>query len=117
MITQKISKEQEEGLLLYSIYTILYLNDTACFYVQQLSSKIPNEKECKKIYGALLKRSKEYLHKIEKIVDNKMEYYCDYCTEMDDICDKQGVSFRESLQKAYSDANIEKAEYFELFVQ
>lgn len=112
MITRKISKEQEERLLLYSTYTILYLNDTACFAIQQLGSKIPEEKEVKKIYGALLKRSKEYLSRIDKIVDNKMDYYCDYCTAMDSICDEQYFAFKKSLQKAYAYANIENAEYF-----
>lgn len=112
MTTRKISKEQEERLLLYSTYTILYLNDTACFAIQQLGSKIPEEKEVKKIYGALLKRSKEYLSKIDKIVDNKMDYYCDYCTAMDDICDEQYFAFKKSLQNAYAYANIENEEYF-----
>lgn len=112
MITSKISKEQEERLLLYSTYTILYLNDTACFSIYQLGSEIPEEKEVKKIYGALLKRSKEYLEKINKIVDNKMDYYCDYCTEMDKICDEHFFAFQKSLQKAYAYANVENAEYF-----
>lgn len=112
MLIEKISKEQEERLLLYSTYTILYLNDTACFAIQQLGSKIPEEKEVKKIYGALLKRSREYLGKINKIVDNKMDYYCDYCTTMDEICDEQLFAFKKSLQKAYHDANIEDAYYY-----
>ena len=43
MIVEKISKEQEERLLLYATYTILYLNDTACFAIQQLSSSVPDD--------------------------------------------------------------------------
>lgn len=112
MIADKISKEQEERLLLYSTYTILYLNDTACFAVQQLGSNIPEEKETRKIYGALLKRSREYLSQIEKIVDKKIDYFCDYCTEMDNICDEQYFVFKNSLQKSYAIANIKNAEYF-----
>jgi hypothetical protein len=112
MTVEKISKEQEERLLLYATYTILYLNDTACFAIQQLSSRVPNEKESKKIYGALLKRSREYLSKIDKIVDNKMDYYCDFCTEMDSICDNQLVSFKNALQKAYCLSKIDNPEYF-----
>lgn len=114
MIVDKISKEQEERLMLYATYTILYLNDTACFAIQQLGSKIPNEKEVKKIYGALLKRSKQYLAKIDKIVDNKMDYYCDFCTEMDSICDEQLFAFKKSLQKSYKDANIDNHEYLSM---
>ena len=114
MIVEKISKEQEERLLLYATYTILYLNDTACFAIQQLSSRVPNKKESKKIYGALLKRSKQYLAKIDKIVDNRMDYYCDFCTEMDSICDEQFFAFKKSLQKAYAYSNIDNSEYFSL---
>ena len=114
MIVEKISKEQEERLLLYATYTILYLNDTACFAIQQLSSRVPNDKESKKIYGALLKRSKQYLSKIDKIVDNKIDYYCDFCTEMDSICDEQLFAFKKSLQKSYNDANIDNHEYLSM---
>lgn len=111
---KELSKEQEERLLLYATYTILYLNDTACFAIQQLKSRIPDDKESKKIYGALLKRSKQYLAQIDKIVDNKMDYYCDFCTEMDSVCDDQFFSFKKSLQKSYAYANIEDSEYFAL---
>ena len=114
MIVEKISKEQEERLLLYATYTILYLNDTACFAIQQLSSRVPDDKESKKIYGALLKRGKQYLAKIDKIIDNKMDYYCDFCTEMDSICDEQFFAFKKSLKKAYAYSNIDNAEYFSL---
>ena len=99
-----ITKEQEERLLLYATYSILYLNDTACFAIQQLGQKIPENKESKKIYGALIKRSRQYLSEINKIVDNKMDYYCD----------EQFFSFKKSLQKAYAYANIENSEYFAL---
>jgi hypothetical protein len=111
---ETITKEQEERLLLYATYSILYLNDTACFAIQQLSQKLPENRESKKIYGALMKRSRQYLTKINKIVDNKMDYYCDFCTEMDSICDEQFFRFKKSLQKAYAYANIENAEYFSL---
>ena len=111
---EELSKEQEERLLLYATYTILYLNDTACFAIQQLKSRIPDDKESKKIYGALLKRSRQYLAQIDKIVDNKMDYYCDFCTEMDSVCDDQFFSFKKSLQKAYAYANIDNSEYFAL---
>lgn len=114
MILNKITKEQEERLLLYATYTILYLNDTACFAIQQLSDKIPNNKESKKIYGALLKRANSYLNVINKIVDNKMDYYCDYCTEMDEICNESYFAFKEAIQKAYANANIENSEYFSM---
>lgn len=108
----EITKEQEERLLLYATYTILYLNDTACFSIQQLGKSVKErDKESQKIYGALLKRNKHYLDAINKIVDNKMDYYCDYCTEMDNICDDAYSEFKASLHNAYSDANIDDCQY------
>lgn len=109
---KEITKEQEERLLLYATYTILYMNDMACFSIQQLSKDVmKKDKESKKIYGALTKRTKTYLDKISRIVDNKMDYYCDFCTEMDNLCDDAYVLFKESLNKAYKDANIVGYEY------
>ena len=113
MNEQKLSKEQEERLLLYATYTILYLNDTACFSIQQLGKDVQGQdKESKKIYGALSKRCTNYINRISKIVDKNMDYYCDFCTEMDDICDKDYVEFKHSLHNAYKDASIECHDYF-----
>lgn len=114
MILDKITKEQEERLLLYATYTILYLNDTACFTIQQLCTHVPENKESKKIYGALLKRGNEYLNKINTVVDNKMDYYCDYCTEMDEITNEAYFAFKKSLQKAYATLNLDNCEYFSM---
>ena len=88
------------------------MNDMACFSIQQLGKLVQDkDKESKKIYGALLKRSGEYQRTIDKIVDNKMDYYCDYCTEMDSICDDAYFEFKTSLKNAYSNANIDDYEY------
>lgn len=109
----KVTKEQEERLSLYSIYTILYMNDMACFSIQQIGKDIDSSnKECNKIYGALLKREKKYYSDIEKIVGNKIDYYCDYCTEMDSICDDAYFNFKKSVEYAYKDAGIDNYQYF-----
>ena len=93
---KEITKEQEDRLLLYSIYTILYLNDTACFSVQQLNKDVmERDKESQKIYKALLKRNKFYLNKMASIVDRSIDYYCDYCTAMDEICDNAYSDFKD----------------------
>lgn len=113
MTIENISKEQEERLLLYATYTILYLNDTACFSIQQLGKSVgTKDKESKKIYGALLKRATSYNNNITKIVSKNMDYYCDYCSSMDDICDAHYFSFKNSLFKAYKDYGISDYEYF-----
>lgn len=109
---KEITKEQEDRLLLYSIYTILYLNDTACFSVQQLNKDVmERDKESQKIYKALLKRNKFYLNKMSSIVDRSIDYYCDYCTAMDEICDNAYSNFKDSLQKAYKEVGIDDYEY------
>lgn len=109
----KVTKEQEERLSLYSIYTILYMNDMACFSIQQIGKDVDlNNKECKKIYEALLKREKQYYRDIEKIVGDKIDYYCDYCTEMDAICDDAYFDFKQSIEEAYKNAGIDNYKYF-----
>lgn len=108
----KITKEQEDTLCLYAIYTILYMNDMACFSVQQLNKQVMNkDKESKKIYGALLKRSRLYLNKIEEVVDRTLDVWCDYCTNMDDICDDAYSKFKEELFNTYNKSNIEDCDY------
>lgn len=108
----KITKEQEERLLLYATYTILYLNDTACFAVQQLGrSAKQKDKESQKIYSALLKRNNYYLNHLSCIIQSNIEYYCDYCTEMDNNADDAYRAFKESLTDAYRKNQIEDFEY------
>lgn len=110
---KEITKEQEERLSLYAIYTILYMNDMACFSIQQIGKDIDKaNKECNKIYGALLKREKEYCKSINKVVGNKMDYYCDYCTEMDNICDDIYFEYKKAIAKTYQDAGIKDYNYF-----
>lgn len=112
---KKITKEQEERMLLYATYAILYLNDTACFSIQQLSVHVNDkDKESKKIFGALSKRSKEYIHNITKIVDSNMDYYCDFCTCMDDICNEDYFVFSKVLQRTYKEYGIKDAHYMSM---
>lgn len=107
-----ITKEQEERLLLYATYTILYLNDTACFAVQQLGRSVKEkDKESQKIYEALLKRSSTYLKQLSSIIQSNIDYYCDYCTGMDDRADEAYTDFKKSLVGTYNKYNIEDFEY------
>ena len=88
------------------------MNDTACFSIQQIGKHVKEkDKESQKIYRALTKRCNQYLSDINKIVDNKMDYYCDYCTEMDNICDSSYFNFRTSLKDTYKKAGIDDYEY------
>lgn len=108
---EELNKEQSDWLLIYTMYTILYLNDTACFAIQQLSKDVLSmDKESKKIYSALIKRAKAYDHKMVEIIDNSMDSFCNYCSEMDKICDCAYFEFKDALKKAYQDAGIEDYE-------
>lgn len=112
MNVKEMTKEQEETLLLYATYSILYLNDTACFAIQQMANKVKyKDKESQKIYGALMKRCKHYLTTINKIVDKNVDYYCDYCTAMDDICNGAYCQFKMSLLDAYKKENLPDYDY------
>jgi hypothetical protein len=104
---ENITKEQEERLLLYATYSILYMNDMACFAIQQLKQRVATlDSESRKIYGALLKRERTYIENITRVVDTKMDYYCDFCSEMDNLCDSSYDDFKHALKHAYSQANI-----------
>lgn len=108
---KELAKEQNEWLLLYTMYTILYLNDTACFAIQQLSKDVASmDKESKKIYAALIKRCKAYDHRMQEIIDSSMDSFCSYCTEMDEICDSAYFEFKNALRNAYQDVGIEDYE-------
>jgi hypothetical protein len=105
-------KEQESRLLLYAMYTILYINDTACFSVQQFSIKTNDkDKESKKIFGALTKRCSNYIKQLSAIMGSSIDGYCDYCTIMDERCDKLFYDFKNAITKTYKDANIDDYEY------
>lgn len=109
---ENISKEQEERLLLYATYSILYMNDMACFAIQQLKKQVSTlDKESQKIYGALLKRERNYINNITAIVDSKMDYYCDFCTEMDNLCDGSYEDFKQSLKDAYANSNMNDSDF------
>ncbi len=106
-----LKEKQEENILLYSTYTILYLNDTACNCIKDLSPYMQNkDKESKKIYGALMKRAKCYFDNINSLIGDKIEYFADYCSEMDDILYKPTLDFKTALLKLYK--GLDDCEYY-----
>ena len=109
---EELSKKQEHTLLLYAMYTILYMNDTACFSIQQLGADVKTkDKESRKIYGALLKRGNHYLNYLSKTISTSMEGYCDYCTFMDELTDDLYEQYKQSIKKAYMEASIDDFDY------
>lgn len=103
---------EEEKILLYSTYTILYLNDTACNLVKEVETYMHDkDKESKKIFGALIKRVNEYLEKVNSVIQDKVDYFADYNTEMDDLCYDATIDFKNELFDVYSMHNLGDCEY------
>lgn len=105
--------KNEEWAMLYATYNILYTNDLACNLIKDLQDDMATQdKETRKIFGALLKRANEYFTKVNKIVGSRIDYLADYCGEMDDVSDPLIENFRNSLSEAYSSANIKNYDFF-----
>lgn len=112
-MSDKLSKQQEEQILLYATYNILYVNDIACNLAKELVPVIAQkDKESKKIFGALMKRVHQYSNMIENIVGDKIFYLADYFGEMDDIVDPIIDEFRSEVSKAYHEAGIEDCSFY-----
>ncbi len=112
MDIQELTQEHKEMLMLYAMYTISYINDTACFSIQQLNKDVMSkDKESKKIYGALLKRCSSYLNDLDEAIGDKIDTFCAYNETMDDICDDVYFDFRQTLMNAYKESQMDDYEY------
>lgn len=102
-------EDKKDNVLKYSVYTILYSNDIACNLLKDLSRFIPSEdKEAKKIHGALIKRIKQYLRMIEQIVgDNSIWFYADFNSFMDDKNNNNIEELTIELEKVFKDSKLE----------
>lgn len=102
-------EDKKDNVLKYSVYTILYSNDIACNLLKDLSRFIPSEdKEAKKIHGALIKRIKQYLRMIEQIVgDNSIWFYADFNSFMDDVNNNNIKELTSEIEKVFKDEKLE----------
>lgn len=102
-------EDKKDNVLKYSVYTILYSNDIACNLLKDLSRFIPSEdKEAKKIHGALVKRIKQYLRMIEQIVgDNSIWFYADYNSFMDDGNNNNIDELTSEIEQVFKDYKLE----------
>lgn len=99
--------KNQENLLLYATYNVLYINDEACNLIKELSADIQDaDKETKKIYGALHKRAVQYFDLLSLVVGDKMIYFADFCVEMDDICDPLIEDFIDVVEEEYKKLNM-----------
>lgn len=98
---------------LYCIYTMLYVNDMACNYTNIIKECIPQEdKEAKKIFGALEKRCNRYLRAINEICESGEVFYADYNSEIDDLISEDIEKYKNEIKVAYSKEEQPNIEYF-----
>ena len=98
---------------LYSVYTMLYSNDLACNYIKQIKELIPSEdKEAKRIFGALEKRYKRYFRTIDKLCGKGLMFYADYNGEIDDIIDESKEIYIQAVKDAYNAKDAVNSEYY-----
>lgn len=108
-----MEKSSEENLLKYAMYTMLYCNDFACNCIKELSPYIlEKDKETKKIYGALLKRTNRYLKDIRSIIQESANNFLgDYNSFMDDIVETNFLEFQNCIINAYYKGGITEHEF------
>lgn len=101
-----------EKFLLYSTYTALYLNDLACNCIKELEPYISTkDKETKKIYGALKKRSKGYLTFIKEVLKDNIYFLADFNVVIDDAIEEYVCRFRNSIFNAFSESGLEDSDF------
>lgn len=108
-----MEKDSEMNLLKYAMYTMLYANDLACNCIKDLKPFVEEkDKETKKIYGALLKRSNYYLKSIRQLIqESANNFLADYNSIMDDINDECVENYRDSIIEAYFKGGITEYEF------
>lgn len=100
--------EVTNTLLVYTIYSCLYCNDTICTEIRFLDNDIKTrDKETRKIYGALKKRANAYLDHIVEVIGDKVEYYGDYCGYVDELSEEKINALKTQI-KALIEQNVKQ---------
>lgn len=97
---------------LFSIYTMLYANDTACNCIRDIQPLIPpHDKQALKIYGALKKRIRLYDQEICRIVKSDITLLADYNSYVDDTIDPLLRELYHTLCDTYIRNGVQDAPY------
>ena len=98
-----------------SIYNIMYVNDLACACVIDMQDYIKQQdKETQKIYGALIKRQREYERNIARILESKTDFLAEYNSYMDDSVQPKLKTFIDELQIALNSVGTENSKFVAL---
>ena len=99
--------------LVYATYVIIYANDTACNSALELETFIKDEdKETKKIYGALKKRALDYIRYFNNLVGELSWATSEYFGSMDDQLNGFIDDMYDELERTLIDSGAEKPKMY-----
>lgn len=106
-------EEKEENLLVaYAIYTMLYCNNLAYNCIIELKPFVDKkDKETRKIYGALYKRVRNYYCSFRDVLKEANDFFGCYNSLVDDINDDTMEEYRDSIIEAYYKGGIKEYEF------
>ena len=111
----KVRPIDENYIVTTSIYNIMYVNDLACACVIDMQDYIKQQdKETQKIYGALIKRQREYERNIARILESKTDFLAEYNSYMDESVQPKLKTFIDELQIALNSVGTENSKFVAL---
>lgn len=98
----KRNAEVIRASIISSIYKILYLNELALCFVNDVYPIVDtNEKETRKLVGAAKKRQYAYEDMMNEILLDKEKYYLDFCDSVDDVIHPICRDLRNEMYMSY----------------
>lgn len=106
-----MSKDFEEGIVRYTSMVVIYSTDMAYNYIKALEPLIVNQdKETKRIYGALRKRYKRFFHYANEIYKEDVGFIADYSSIIDDKIDPIIEEFTKFVNESLLSSNVVNSE-------
>lgn len=98
-----------------AIYSILYVNDLACYTVCNLFDHVKEQdKETQKIYGALLKRYKKYDHYLLELLNDQIYDMAEYTSDMEENVMPKLNDFIQAMTDAIKSINVDNYSFIAL---
>lgn len=99
-------------MLQIAIYNIMYVNDLGCSCIVDMSDKVyDQDKETKKIFGALAKRQRAYERGVTKILGEHIGVLAEYNSEMDDKVQSKGANLYQAIYDFLSSNGVDNARF------
>lgn len=108
----KYTEQIEKYILLTSMYNIIYVNDIACISVLDIGREIEQQnKETKKIYGALRKRRNSYNKMVSDILGDEIYLLSEYNSNMDEYVQEKIDKLQDSILNVLISNNVQNAKF------